>query len=214
MNHEVARRNMVENQLRTSRVTDERVIAAMTEVPRERFVPDRLRLVAYVDEDLDLGSGRTLMEPLVFARLVQAAEIGPADVVLDIGAGAGYSAAVLARLASTVFALDTEDGGGAETLSAIGIDNVVFVTGPLEAGDAAHGPFDAIIVEGRIPFLPPALAGQIAEGGRLVAVVGTPGTVGRATLFRRVRGAISSRVLFDAAILPLQGFEARPAFVF
>ncbi len=214
----VARRNMVDSQLRTNRVTDPSVIAAMEEIPRERFVPIDLVGVAYVDEDLPIGNGRYLVEPMILARMVQEAHILPSDVVLDIGCGTGYSAAVAARLADTVFGLESDAGlarRATETLAALEIDNAVIVEGPLPGGYPAHAPYDVILLEGAVPEIPAAVAGQLAEGGRLVAVVSEIGRrTGRAVLAARRAGVVSQRDLFDAATPPLPGFRAQAGFRF
>jgi len=211
-----ARTNMVENQLRPNRVTDERLLAAMAEVPREAFVPEVLRGTACVDEDLPLGGGRYLMEPVVFARLVQAARITAADVVLDVGCATGYSAAVLARLAATVVALEEDAGLQARAeanLAELEVTDATVVAGPLRDGFADQAPYDVIVIEGAVEAVPEALSDQLGEGGRLVAVVGE-GAVGRAALFLRVDGVLSRRDLFDAAVPRLPGFEVAPGFVF
>ena len=213
IDHAVARHNMVSGQIRTNRVTDERLIEAMEEIPRELFVPRAKRGVAYVDEDVEIASGRYLMEPMVLARLVQEAEITASDVVLDVGCGTGYASAVMARLAGTVIALDVDDTLAAEAeqaLSAVGADNALVVTGPLADGFAEQAPYDVILVGGAVDHLPQALADQLAEGGRIVGVVREPGAVGQATLWARHRGALSSRCLFEASLPSLPGI-ARPA---
>ncbi len=217
MDFAAARRSMVENQLRTNRVTDPLIIAAMDDLPREMFVPPAAKGVAYVDEDLPLGRGRYLMEPLVLARLLQTAEIGPEDVALLIGSDAGYAAAVLARLASTGVAVESDAelaARTAEALTALGLDTVAVVNGPLALGYARGAPYDVIVFGGAIAEVPQAVADQLAEGGRMVAVVTGRGGVGKGTLFRRVHGALSQRQVFDAATPILPGFEARPRFVF
>jgi protein-L-isoaspartate(D-aspartate) O-methyltransferase len=217
MNYAAARHNMVENQVRTNRVTNPLVIQALEEVPREVFVPKQLRGVAYVDEDIDLGGGRSLMEPVPFARLLQLAEIGVDEVVLDVGCATGYSAAVLARLASTVVALESDaelSGRATALLAELGVDNVAVVTGPLAAGDASHGPYNVIVVEGAVPHIPTSLTRQLADGGRLVAVVGGESGIGRATVVVRTGETLSSRVVFDASVGPLPGFEVTAGFVF
>lgn len=217
MNYAAARHNMVENQVRTNRVTDPQVIQAIEATPREVFVPNQLRGVAYVDKAVDLGNCRYLMDPTVFARLLQAADVAASDVVLDIGPASGYSAAVLSRLASTVVAVESDaelSGRATSLLAELNVDNVALVNGPLVAGDAAHGPYDVIVVEGAVATIPEALIAQLNDGGRLVAIVNDANGVGRATLLVRVGEAISSRVLFDAQAAVLPGFEARPAFVF
>ena len=213
IDHAAARRNMVSGQIRTNRVTDERLIEAMEEIPRERFVPHAKRGVAYVDEDVEIASGRYLMEPMVLARLLQEADIAADDMVLDVGCGTGYASAVMARLAGTVIALDVDESLATEAeraLSAVGADNAIVVTGPLADGCAPQAPYDVILVGGAVDHLPQALADQLAEAGRIVGVVREPGTVGQATLWARHRGTLSSRSLFEATLPPLPGI-ARPA---
>ena len=213
IDHAAARRNMVTGQIMTNRVTDERLIDAMAEIPRERFVPHAKRGIAYVDEDVEIAPGRYLMEPMVLARLVQEADIMANDMVLDVGCGTGYAAAVMSRLAGTVMALDIDDSLVAEAeraLSAVGADNAIVVTGPLAEGYARQAPYDVILVGGTVDRLPQALADQLAEGGRIVGILREPGAVGQATLWARHRGALSSRRLFEASLPPLPGFS-RPA---
>ena len=213
IDHAAARQNMVTGQIMPNRVTDERLIDALTEIPRERFVPRARRGVAYVDEDVEIAPGRYLMEPMVLARLVQEADIKADDMVLDVGCGTGYAAAVMARLAATVIALDVDDSLAADAeraLNEVGADNAIVMTGPLAEGYASQGPYDVILVSGAVDHLPQALADQLAEGGRIVGVLHEPGSVGQATLWARHRGALSSRRLFEATLPPLPGI-ARPA---
>jgi protein-L-isoaspartate(D-aspartate) O-methyltransferase len=216
MDNSVARRNMVDNQIRPNKVTSLPLIQALLDVPRECFVPLQARAVAYVDDDVPLGGGRWLMEPMLFARLVQSAEITPSDVVLDIGAVTGYGAAVLSKLAGTVVALE-QAGPLSETLSAnldaLGLDNVAAIEGDLVAGCPKQGPFDVILFEGAVHDVPAAISEQLAEGGRLVAVIDKSGA-GQAVLMMRRHGALSRRVLFDAATPALPGFAPQPSFVF
>ena len=217
IDHAAARRNMVSGQIRTNRVTDERLIDAMEEIPRERFVPHAKRGLAYVDEDVEIASGRYLMEPMVLARLVQEAEIAASDMVLDVGCGTGYASAVMARLAGTVIALDIDESLVSEAeqaLSAVGADNAIVVTGPLAEGFAEQAPYDVILVGGAVDHLPQALADQLAEAGRIVGVVREPGRVGQATLWARHRGALSSRSLFEASLPPLPGIVRPVRFEF
>lgn len=217
MSYAAARHNMVENQIRTNRVTDPAVIAAIDATPRELFVPKHLRGVAYVDECIDLGKGRVLSEPLTFARLLQTAEIIESDVVLDVGTGPGYSAAVLSRLASTVVALESDADLAEQAkarLAELSADNVALVSGALAEGHAAHGPYNVIVVEGAVAEIPAALTAQLAEGGRLVAVVASETGLGRATLVTRTGGVVSSRVVFDTTLPLLPGFQAKASFRF
>jgi len=216
MDFSAARRHMVESQIRTSRVVDEAVIAAMADVPRERFVPGRLQPVAYIDEDLKISDGRYLMEPAVLARLLQEANVEPSDVVLDIGSGSGYGAAILARLAGTVFALESDpllSARASQLFTELGLDNVVPVDGPLAEGCPKHAPYNVILIEGAVETIPDVVVDQLEDGGRLVAVVQERG-VGRATVVRRVGDHLSRRVVFDAAIPVLPEFRTPAGFVF
>lgn len=212
-----ARLNMVESQVRPNKVTDQRVLEALLDVPREVFVPERLRGIAHVDEDIPLGGGRYLMEPMVFARLVQAADIKPTDTVLEVGGATGYGAAVLARLASRVVSVESDTGmvrGAEQTLRRLGVGRVKLAIGPLVDGAAMDAPYDVILFSGAVERVPPGILAQLAEGGRLVAVVAPPGEPGRATLISRVGGALSRRVVFDAATPVLPGLQLEPGFAF
>lgn len=217
IDYTAARLNMVESQLRTNRVTDAALLEAFEQVPRELFVPEELRGVAYVDEDLAVGHGRYLMEPRVLARLLQAARPEPQDIVLDIGCGTGYATVILARLSATVVAL--EDGGGLaaranEVLGELEVGNAVVVEGPLNEGYAKQAPFNVIVVNGAVAEVPSVISVQLAEAGRLVTVVRNSAGMGRAILMQRIGGVVSSRTLFDAAVPVLPGFEVEPGFVF
>ncbi len=211
-----ARRHMVACQLLPNQITDARVVAAMGAVPRERFVPPTYRGVAYVDEDIAVVPGRYLMEPMVLAKLLQATEIQPTDVILDVGCATGYSAAVLARLGNTVVGLECMSDlarQATENLAGLGIDNAAVVEGELPKGLPGQGPFDVILFQGAVEVMPDAILGQLAPAGRLVAVVRERG-VGRATLWRRLGDGIARRTLFDAAVPLLPGFARAPQFVF
>jgi protein-L-isoaspartate(D-aspartate) O-methyltransferase len=217
MDFAAARINMVESQLRTNKVADEAVLDAFLMVPRERFVPVAFHDTAYLDDDLPLGNGRALLEPMVLARLLAAAKIRGTDKVLDIGCASGYSAAILARIAGSVVAVE-EDKALAEQararLAELGVRHVAVIEGPLARGHAAGAPYDVIVIEGALAAVPEALAAQLAEGGRLVGVVKAGAGVGRATLMNRVQGVLSRRPLFDAAAPLLPGFAPAPSFVF
>jgi protein-L-isoaspartate(D-aspartate) O-methyltransferase len=216
MDYAAARRNMVETQLRPNKVTNEALLNALGAIPRERFVPEALRGIAYIDEDIPVAGGRYLMEPMVLARLSQLAEVKPGDAVLNIGCGTGYAAAVLARLVRSVVAIERDKELAARataTLAELGATNVTVMEGELSQGAPRQAPFDVIFIEGSVDAVPPAIIEQLADRGRLVTVVRQRG-VGRATLMVRVGGGVSSRVAFDAAVSPLPGFEAQPSFVF
>ena len=212
-----ARAHMIESQLRPNKVIDRRVLGAFAAIRREVFVPEHLRVVAYIDEDLPLGGGRYLMEPMVAARLLQAATIERTDAVLIVGAGWGCEAALAALLARSVVALE-EDPELARRARAALVDHAIasvsVVEGPLSQGYRPRAPFDVILLSGAVAEVPPVITSQLAEGGRLLAVIRTASEVGRATLFTRTGGVVAGRVLFDAATAPLPGFSPKPAFVF
>ncbi len=216
--YETRRHNMVEGQIRTNKVTDPALIAAFSELPRELFVPQAQRSIAYIDEDIEIAPGRFLMEPMVLARLIQAAEISKDDMVLDIGCAFGYATAILARLANTVVGLESDkrmvDKANA-ILGELAVDNVALMKGSLEKGFSKQAPYDVILIGGAVESIPPTITKQLAEGGRLVTVVsdGT-GTTGSGTLVLRQGNDFSSRVLFDASTPPLPGFQRAEEFVF
>ena len=217
MDYTRTRRNMVENQLRTNRIEDPRLLDAMLEVPRERFVPKAFRGVAYADEDLILPNGQHLIEPLALAWMIQNAAIGPDDVVLVLGCGTGYTAAVVGRLAATVITVVPDEVAARQIeslLDDLGSDNVVVTISqdPL-AGAPDQAPFNVILLAGSVAEVPEALQAQLGENGRLVAVL-EHGRIGKGTLFTRLHGAIGRRVLFDATIPPLPGARRPVEFAF
>lgn len=212
-----ARFHMVECQVRPNKVTDQAVIEAMMAIPREQFVPEAARAVAYVDEDIRIAPGRYLMEPMVLARLIQEAGIAAEDVVLDVASGTGYAAAVLGRISASVIGVEG-DGALAEqaqaVLRAVDARGVTVVAGDPTAGYPGQAPYNVIVVSGgAVAEVPTALFHQLAEGGRLVAVVAGR-RVGVATLYLKRGGTVSRRPLFDANTPVLPGFEAKPGFVF
>lgn len=217
-----ARRAMVDGQVRVNDVTDNALIAAMLDIPREQFVPESRANLAYIDDDLCIREAREgkaaryLMEPMVLAKLLQALAVGADARVLDVGAGTGYAAAVLARIAGNVTALEDDDDLVRQAkagLASVGTSNVEVVTGALPSGWAASAPYDAILLQGAVESVPQALFDQLRDGGRLGAVI-RKDSAAKAVLFVRTGGNVSARRLFDAAIPPLPGFEAPKAFVF
>ncbi len=211
-----ARANMVAGQIFTDAVHSTGILDAMSEVMRERFVPAAQAATAYADVEIPLEGERALLMPVAFAKLLQMAQVGRNDLVLDVGCATGYSAAVLARLAGSVVALESDPDLGAtagETLSALGVDNVAVVQGPLEAGYKAEAPYDVIFLNGSVEAVPDALVAQLAPGGRLVAIVGT-GQLGRATVITRQDATMGTRQVFEAMATPLPGFAVNKSFVF
>jgi len=216
MDYATARHNMVESQIKPNRVTDQMIVDALAQLPRENFVPKPLQGIAYIDEAIDIGDGRYLMEAWVLARLLQAAEVQSDDVALLIGCGSGYEAAVLASMASTVVALESVQSLASQAndvLSRLSIDTVAVVEGGLARGYSRQAPYDVIFINGAVSAIPERLGEQLAEGGRLVCVVGQ-GALGKGTLMSRYNGVVSSRTFFDASTPGLPGFEQDSAFSF
>ncbi|WP_448187616.1 protein-L-isoaspartate O-methyltransferase family protein [Azospirillum sp. sgz301742] len=212
-----ARFHMVECQIRPNKVTDHRLVDALMDVPRELFVPQPLRGVAYVDGDVAVGKGRYLMEPMVFARMLQEAGVDETANVLDIGCATGYSTAVLGRMAASVVGVESDPALASAAKSALlqaGVANAEVVNGPLGEGCAAKAPYDVIIFEGAVAEVPQAICDQLAEGGRMVATVLGDRGLGEVRLYQRYGRAVSSRVLFEAQPHLLPGLEPKPKFEF
>src|SRR5215469_11521457 len=209
----LARTHMIESQLRPNKVTDDRVLGAFAAIRRELFVPELLRPVAYIDEDLPLGGGRYLMEPMLAARLLQAAAVERTDTALIVGAGTGYEAAIVAFLARSVVALEEDPELARQARAALvehSIASVSVVEAPLPQGHRARAPYDVIFFCGAVAEVPVEIGLQLADGGRLTAVVKSGSGVGHATLTARIGGGLARRVLFDAATPVLPGFLPKP----
>ena len=213
--YDTARTRMVESQLRPNKVTDKRLLDAFLAIRREVFVPEHLQAVAYVDEDLPLGKGRHLMEPMVAARLLQAAALERTDTALIVGAGIGYEAALVAVLARSVVALEEDPELARRARAALvehSIASVSVVEAPLPQGHRARAPYDVIFFGGAVAEVPADIGSQLADGGRLMAVVISGSGMGHATLMTRIGGSLARRILFDAATPLLPGFLPKPAF--
>lgn len=214
-----ARQKMVDGQVRTSDVTDSRVINAMIAIPRELFVPEDRRALAYLDIDLDVstsGARRCLLKPAVAAKLLQAADIKATDNVLVVGCATGYTVAVVAALADRVGATDPDPSlveRAKRALLGLGHGAVPVKAAPVLSGDAASAPFDVIVLDGATEIVPEPLYRQLKEGGRLVGVFAADRPQ-RAMLVTRSRDDFGSRVLFDGSATVLPGLEHTPAFVF
>lgn len=217
MDYAVARQHMIDSQIKTNKVTDPTVIEALAALPREAFVAEAQRKLAYIDRPVPIGAGRRMTEPMVLARLLQTAQLKAPETALVVGAGTGYSAAILSRLVKKVVALESvpELVERAKTiLAGLGITNVTVVIGDLAAGRPAEGPYDFILVDGAAENVPDALTAQLADRGRLGVVIMDQGVVGRGTLFTRADGVVSQRAIFDADADVLPGFTRPQRFVF
>lgn len=211
-----ARRRMVDNQLRTSNVTDRRILAAMDEVPRERFVPEERQALAYADTVHNLGAGRALPSPAPFAKLVQLAEVDPADTVLDIGVGTGYSTAVLSRLAAQVTGLESDPAlatRARDLLAALGVGNATIAQGSLDGAGQPRDSFDVIVLEGAVAEVPAGLFPLLRDRGRLVALLRRNGA-GVAHVYVKSGGEVAARAEFNTALPPLAPAPREESFVF
>jgi protein-L-isoaspartate(D-aspartate) O-methyltransferase len=205
---------MVDTQVRPSDVTKFPIIDAMLTVARENFVPAAKREAAYMGENIDLGGGRMVLEPRTLAKMLDALDIEPDELVLDIGVAHGYSAAVIARLAEAVIAVEEDEAMAAEAteaLPAAGADNVVMHVGALIAGAAQHGPYDVVVIEGGVTHLPQALLDQVKEGGRIAALF-MDGALGEVRIGYKLGGKVAWRMSFNAGATVLPGFEQHHAF--
>ncbi len=211
---------MVDTQLRTYDVNSRRVLDAVDDVPRESFLPAGMSALAYVDQSLTIragdGASRALLQPMILARMIQAADVAAGDKVLSVAGGTGYGAAVMAAMGASVTLLESSEAMAAEArraLSAAGSATVAVVAGPLADGHAVAAPYDVILVEGALEVEPNGLLAQLADGGRLVAVMGL-GRSGRVTIFQRSGDSMGRRSAFDAAGTALESFRAPAGFRF
>jgi protein-L-isoaspartate(D-aspartate) O-methyltransferase len=205
---------MVDGQLRTTDVTGHALLRAYLDVPRELFVPEDKRDLAHLDADIEITPGRFLGEASPIAKLMTLADISVADTVLNVGAGTGYEAAILSKLAGKVVALESDAalaGRAEENLRTLGAVNVTVAVGDLSAGCAKHGPYDVIIMSGSVAALPADFLTQLKDGGRLAVVEGGE-RLGEARLYVRNGNGVSSRFGFNAALKPLPGFAKAPVF--
>lgn len=220
MDFETARTKMVDSQLRTTDVTSHSVLKAFLTVPREEFVGETTRLIAYVDENLPIGGAancpRYIMAPSALGKLLQLAAIKSDDVVLEVGAGTGYVTALLSLLAGTVVAVESDEtlvDQATQLLAKLNYGSATVVSGELTKGYAASAPYDLIFVNGSVEEVPSALVDQLRDNGRLIAVVGT-GNAAKATVYQRSGASVSVVAHFNAAVKALPGFEKTREFTF
>jgi protein-L-isoaspartate(D-aspartate) O-methyltransferase len=216
MDYAAARQHMIDSQIRTNKVTDSTVIAALAALPRELFVADSHRKLAYIDRPIPMAAGRRMMEPMYLARLLQLAELEPKAKALVVGAGTGYAAAVLSKVVAKVTALESAAdlaGRARAIIAGIGLGNVQVVEGDLAAGRPNEAPFDFILIDGAVEILPDALTAQLAEGGTLATIV-MSGSIGQGVLITKADGVLTRREVFDAETDVLPGFTRPQRFVF
>ena len=205
---------MVDTQVRPSDVTKFPIIDAMLSVPRESYVPDRKREAAYIGENLAIDSSRVMLEPRTLAKMLEALDVQPSHVALDIGCGLGYSTAVLAQLCDFVVAVEDDEDRAQEAqsiLSENGVDNAAVMTAALTEGAAKSGPYDIIMIQGGVEAVPETLLDQLREGGR-IACVFLEGSLGVVRIGYKIDGAVNWRFAFNAGAPVLPGFEKPRAF--
>lgn len=205
---------MVDTQVRPSDVTKFPIIDAMLSVRREVFVPSRLQPTAYVGENVDLGDGRTMLEPRTFAKMLDGLEVKSSDVALDLGCGLGYSTAILAHMCDFVVAVEDDETRAAhasEILAAQGVDNAAVMVGPLAQGNAKSAPYDIITIQGAVHDVPKDLLDQLKDGGRIAAVF-AEGALGVIRIGHKIGGTVNWRFAFNAGAPVLAGFEKEHSF--
>ncbi|MDD7908467.1 MULTISPECIES: protein-L-isoaspartate O-methyltransferase family protein [Pseudovibrio] len=213
-----SRTRMVDNQLRTNDITDLRILDAMGEVPRETFVPEEQKSIAYIDEDIPMnGAGlRKMLKPHILGKLLQLASIAKDDVVLVVGAGTGYSVAIASKLCDSVVGVEQDEAMAAEAstiLADLGIENAAVIDGEMRQGYASDAPYDVIVIDGSVESIPSALFDQLKNDGRLVAIEQS-GPTGEANIYYKTQETVSSRFAFNASGAPLPGFEKPKSFTF
>ena len=218
MDFKIARKNMVENQIRANKVTSLNVIKAFLDVPREKFVPDALQEISYVDEDIQLSRNRFMMKPMILARLFQSLSLKGNENILHVGSNSGYGSAILSRMCSSVISLESDKKlfeTSIHTFSNMGFDNVVPLHGSMENGVEKEAPFDIIFIEGSIETEPKSLFGQLNENGKLIAIIRPANIkIGKAKLFFKISNEIGLENLFDAQVSKLSIFKSKTKFSF
>ena len=212
--YQTRRTLMVDTQVRPSDVTKFPIIEALLSIAREDYVPDHKRDAAYVGENIDIGGGRILLEPRTLAKMLDAVDVQPGDVVLDLGCGLGYSTAILAQLADFVVAVEDDADRAEEAqqiLSSHGVDNAAVFEGALADGAVKNGPYDVVMLQGAVETLPDALLAQVKEGGRVVAIF-AEGALGVVRVGRKIDGIMNWRMAFNAGAPVLPGFAKVAAF--
>ncbi len=213
-----ARKIMLESQIRPNKVIDEMVLSAFAEIPRELFVQKSMRDIAYIDEDLPLSNGRSLMEPMVLARLIQSLNLGVSDNVMIIGVGTGYSAAIISKIVASVIGVESRANliqKAENNLARLDITNTVLFKERLQDGYSKEAPYNAILIDGGVSFVPENILNQLANNGRLVSIYRPEiETAGEASLWMRAASNFSRTCLFNAQVPTLEEFKVKSEFIF
>ena len=213
-----ARKIMLESQIRPNKVIDERVLSAFANIPREIFVHKSMQDIAYIDEDLPLSNGRYLMEPMVLARLIQSLELNESDNVMIIGIGTGYSVAIISQIVTSVIGIESRATliqKAENNLTELDITNAVLFKERLQDGFSKESPYNAILIDGGISFIPENILDQLSNNGKLVSIY-RPNieTAGEASIWMRSGTKFSRKCLFNAQVPTLEEFRAKPEFIF
>ena len=217
IDYERSRFNMIEQQIRTWEVLDQRVLDLLFRIRREDFVPPQYRALAFVDMEVPLGHGERMLQPKIEARMLQELNVAPADRVLEIGTGSGYMTALLASFAAHVYSIDIHEDftrSAGERLARSGLSNVTLETGDAARGWDKHGPYDVVLITGSVPVLAESFGASLKTGGRLLAVVGEPPVMEAQLITAVDAGAYNSVVLFETCIAPLRNAQQPERFVF
>ena len=218
MDFELARKKMVENQIRANKVTDISIIDAFNYVRREKFVPDSLKAISYIDEDIQLSRNRFMMKPMILARLFQSLSLQGNENILHIGSNTGYSSAILSRICSSVICIESDKKlfeTSVNVFSEMGFDNVIPLHGLMEHGVIKEAPFDIIFIEGSIEIEPKTLFGQLNDNGKLIVIIRPENMkIGKAKLFFKKNNEIGIENLFDAQVSKLSIFKSNSKFLF
>jgi protein-L-isoaspartate(D-aspartate) O-methyltransferase len=214
--YKTARIAMVDCQVRPSDVTKYPIIDALLTTPREAYVQSAQRPVAYAGEHIALGNDRVLLDARTFAKILDAVNVQPNELVLDLGCGYGYSTAVLAKLAEAVVSVESDSDMAdyaSSTLTEQAVDNAMDKKGDLTVGNAKNGPYDVIILQGAVEEIPQTLVNQLKDGGRICAIF-QQGSFGECRIGTNTKGKVSWRSTFNASAPLINDFETKPTFKF
>ena len=210
MEFKLARKNMVDCQLKPNKIKDNEVINAFLNVPREMFVKKNHIKHAYLDDNLSLGNGRFLLNPVILSRLIQALELKKNETILNIASGSGYGVVILSYLAGTVLGIENDKNlleKSLELLLNLDVNNAAIIKGDIKEGFVKQAPYDAILIEGAVEKVPEIILTQLSDKGRLVTVQSNESGYGKAILIEKFNNNFITNILFDAYVPILSGFR-------